>query len=179
MLECVQIKDKTFNLSISEKEINAAIDKIADQMKNDLQDKNPIFLAVLDGSFIFAAELMKRVNIPSQISFIKVKSYDGLQTTHKYNEVLGLSEEITNRTVVVLEDIIDSGFTMRNIIDVLCKKDPKEIKIATLLFKPEALQCDISIDYVALNIPNDFIVGYGLDYDGYGRNLRNIYSINS
>ena len=177
MSETVRIKDKEFRLSITENEINNAIDRIADQMNEDLNGKDPLFIAVLNGSFMFAAEIMKKVNIPSKISFVRVQSYEGVETTGKYKEIFGLTDEIEGKTVVVLEDIIDSGFTIRNILEILKAKNPKEIKIAALLLKPDALQCEVNPDYVALSIPNDFIVGYGLDYDGYGRNLKNIYSI--
>ncbi len=177
MPDIIHIKDKVFKLSVPEKEIAAAIDKMAIQMNEDLQGKDPLFIAILNGSFMFASELMKRVNIPSQITFVRIQSYNGLQTTNKYKEIFGLTENIQDKTVVILEDIIDSGFTMQNILEKLKEQNPKEIKVATLLLKPDALQCDISPDYVALSIPNDFIIGYGLDYNGYGRNFRNIYSI--
>jgi hypoxanthine phosphoribosyltransferase len=177
MSEIVRIKDKSFRLSITESEINSAIDKIADRMSKDLDGKDPLFIAILNGSFMFASEIMKKVNVPSKISFVRVQSYDGLQTSGKYKEIFGLTDDIEGKTVVVLEDIIDSGFTIRNILEILQAKNPKEIKIAALLLKPDALQCEVNPDYVALSIPNDFIVGYGLDYDGYGRNLKNIYSI--
>ncbi|MCL1942634.1 MAG: hypoxanthine phosphoribosyltransferase [Candidatus Azobacteroides sp.] len=178
MSEIVKIKDKTFKLSITEKEISHAIDRIAGRMNEDLDGKDPLFIAVLNGAFMFASEIMKRVNIPSQITFVRVQSYyDEIQTTGKYKEVFGLTEDIENRTVVVLEDIIDSGFTIRNMLELLQAKKPEKIKIAVLLLKPDALQCEVKPDYVAFSIPNDFIVGYGLDYAGYGRNLKDIYSI--
>lgn len=177
MSDKIQIKDKTFRLFIKEKEILEAIGELAQKMQKELQDKDPVFIAVLNGSFMFAAELMKQVNIPSQIVFVRVSSYDGLETTKNYNEIIGLTENIEGRTIVILEDIIDSGFTMQNMLEILSGKNPDEIKIATLLFKPDALQCNIQPDYVALSIPNDFIVGFGLDYDGYGRNFKDIYSI--
>ncbi|MCD7972585.1 MAG: hypoxanthine phosphoribosyltransferase [Candidatus Azobacteroides sp.] len=177
MSEQIKIKDKTFKLSIPEEEINAAIDRIASRMHEELKEKDPLFIAILNGSFMFASELMKRLNIPSQISFVRVQSYNGLETTQKYKEIFGLTEDIAGKTVVIIEDIIDSGFTMQNILKILEEKNPREIKVATLLHKPDATQCEVPLDYVALTIPNDFIVGFGLDYDGYGRNFKNIYSI--
>jgi len=177
MSEVVQIKDKRFKLSITEKEINDAIDGIVGRMNEELADKDPLFVAILNGSFMFASEIMKRVTVPSQITFVRIQTYEGMQTTSKYTEVFGLTDNIENKTVVILEDIVDSGFTIQSMLKMLDAKKPKEVKVATLLFKPEALQCDVKPDYVALSIPNDFIVGFGLDYNGYGRNLRNIYSI--
>ena len=177
MSEVIQINDKTFKLSITEKEINDAIDGIVGRMNEELADKDPLFVAILNGSFMFASEIMKKVTVPSQITFVRIQTYDGTKTTNKYKEVFGLTEEIENKTIVILEDIVDSGFTIQSILEMLHAKNPKEVKIATLLFKPEALRCDVKPDYVALTIPNDFIVGFGLDYNGYGRNLRNIYSI--
>ena len=177
MLDEIQINGKKFRIFIPEKTINEAIDQIAHQMQEDMQGKDPLFIAVLNGSFMFASELMKRINIPSRISFVRVKSYDGIQSSKNYNELLGLTENIEGKNIVILEDIIDSGFTIQNIVRILKEKNPETIKIATLLFKPEALQHEVNPDYAALSIPNDFIIGYGLDYNEYGRNLKDIYTI--
>lgn len=176
-MKSVNVRDKEFDLFIPESEILAAIDKIAKQMNEDLKGKNPLFVCVLNGSFMFAAELMKRLTIPCEISFVRMASYQGVKSTGKMKEIYGLEEDITGRTVVILEDIVDTGYTMSLVIDQLTCEDPQELKIATLLFKPAALKNEIKLDYVALEIPNDFIVGFGLDYDGYGRNLPNIYKI--
>lgn len=178
-MKSVKIKDKEFDLFISEAEITNAIAKIADQINKDLDGKDPLFVCVLNGSFMFAAELMKKVNIPSEISFVRMASYQGTTSTGKLKEIYGLEEDIKDRTVVIVEDIVDTGHTMSLIVDQLACDNPKEIKIATLLFKPHALKTDVKIDYIALEIPNDFIVGFGLDYDGYGRNLADIYKIKS
>lgn len=178
-MKSVSIKDKEFDLFLSEQQILNAIDDIAKKMNNDLEGKDPLFICVLNGSFMFAAELMKRVNVPAQISFVRMSSYQGTESTGELKEVYGLDENIENRTLVILEDIVDTGFTMSKMIDQLKSKSPKEIKIATLLFKPNALKVKLNLDYVALEIPNDFIVGFGLDYDGYGRNLADIYKIKS
>lgn len=175
----VKIKDKEFELFISEEQIRESIIKIAKQINTDLDGKDPLFIAVLNGSFMFAGELMKHVSIPSEISFVRMASYQGVKSTGKIKEIYGLEEDIEDRTVVIIEDIVDTGHTMSLILDQLQCDNPKEIKIATLLFKPNALKNNIKLDYIALEIPNDFIVGYGLDYDGYGRNLADIYKIKS
>lgn len=176
-MESVKVRDKEFDLFIPEAEILKAISTIAEQMNKDLEGKDPLFVCVLNGSFMFAGELMKRVTIPSEISFVRMASYQGTQSTGKIKEIYGLEEDVKGRTLVIIEDIVDTGHTMSLILDQLAADEPKEIKIATLLFKPKALKTDVKIDYVALEIPNDFIVGFGLDYDGYGRNLPDIYKI--
>jgi hypoxanthine phosphoribosyltransferase len=176
-MEIVQVKDKRFALSIPEATILAAIDQVAARMNRDLAEKNPIFVAILNGSFMFASDLMKRITIPSEISFVKLASYHGTQSSNVVSELIGLNVEVANRTVVVIEDIVDSGQTMKQLTGILAARQVKELYISTLLFKPEALRCDVHLDYVAMEIPNDFIVGFGLDYDGYGRNLRHIYTL--
>lgn len=173
----IQIKDKKFSLSIEETEILAAVSKVADAINRDLEGKDPLFICVLNGAFMFAGDLMKRVNVPCEITFVKLSSYDGLYTTGTVKEVIGLNESVVGRNVVIVEDIVDTGITMERILSSLRAKGAKEIKVATFLQKPDALQRDIQVDYVAMKIPNDFIVGYGLDYDGYGRNLKDIYTV--
>lgn len=176
-MDIVQIKDKRFGLTISEKEILNAIESVAQRINADLQDKNPLFICVLNGAFMFAADLMKFVTIPSEVTFVKLSSYEGLMSTGKVKEVFGLTENLSGRTVVIVEDIIDTGKTMANLIESLGSKNVAEVYVATLLLKPEAMEHTVPLDYVAIEIPNDFIVGYGLDYDGYGRNLRAIYTL--
>ena len=176
-MSTIQIKDKKFSLSIHDTEIQAAVSKVAEAINNDLMDKNPLFICVLNGAFMFAADLMKKVSVPSEITFVKLSSYDGLYTTGTVKEVIGLNESVVGRNVVVVEDIVDTGITMERILSSLRAKGANEIKVATFLQKPDALQRDIQVDYVAMKIPNDFIVGYGLDYDGYGRNLKDIYTV--
>lgn len=178
-MKSVKIKDKEFELFIEEAEIQKSIQRVADQINVDLNGRNPIFIAVLNGAFMFAGELMKKTFIPSEITFVRLASYQGTKSTESVQEVLGLNESIKDRTVVIVEDIVDSGNTMVALVDQLKKLHPKEVKISTLLFKPDALKCDVHLDYVALTIPSDFIVGYGLDYDGYGRNLNDIYKLKS
>ena len=176
-MSTIQIKDKTFRLSIPESEILAAVRKVAEDINRDIAGKNPLFICVLNGAFMFAADLMKNVNIPCEITFVKLSSYEGLYTTGSVKEVIGLSESVVGRNVVIVEDIVDTGITMERILSSLRAKGANEIKVATFLQKPDALQRDITVDYVAMKIPNDFIVGYGLDYDGYGRNLKDIYTV--
>lgn len=176
-MDKVKIRDKEFEKYLSQAEIEAAIDRVAEQMTADLSDSDPLFIAILNGSFMFVSELMKRVNIPSELTFIKLASYDGVSSTGDVKRILALNKSIENRTVVILEDIVDTGNTMDHIIKELSIQNPKEIKVVTLLFKPDALVKKVPLDYVALEIPSDFIVGYGLDYDGYGRNLPDIYKV--
>lgn len=176
-MKTIRIKDKNFKLSINENEIQEAVKQVADKINEDLADKDPLFICVLNGAFMFAGDLMKHVKIPCEITFIKLSSYDGLYTTGAVKEVIGLNESVVDRNVVVVEDIVDTGITMERILGSLKAKGASDIKVATFLQKPEALQRDIDVHYVAMKIPNDFIVGYGLDYDGYGRNLRDIYTV--
>ena len=176
-MNTIQIKDKKFSLTIPETEILAAVRKVADAINRDIADKNPLFICVLNGAFMFASDLMKNVNIPCEITFIKLSSYEGLYTTGAVKEIIGLNESVVGRNVVVVEDIVDTGITMERILSSLRAKGANEIRVATFLQKPDALQRDIQIDYIAMKIPNDFIVGYGLDYDGYGRNLKDIYTL--
>lgn len=177
MKPTVKIKDKLFELSIPSAQIDAAVSKIAQLIDVELKEKEPLFLVVLNGAFMFASDLMKKVTIPCQISFVKLASYEGTSSTGMVKQLIGLNENIAGRTVVVVEDIVDTGFTMERIISTLQTKNPKEIKVATFFNKPEALQRPIHLDYVGMKIPNDFIVGYGLDYDGLGRNLADIYTL--
>lgn len=174
----VKIHDKTFELYIPYEKLRGVVEKMAEEMNANLKDKNPLFICILNGSFMFAAELFKRIDlIQSEITFVKLASYNGVNSTGHVKQLIGLNEDIEGRTVVILEDIVDTGITIENILEQLEKLNPKEIKIATLLLKPDALQKDVKLDYIGLEIPNDFIVGYGLDYDGLGRNLINIYSV--
>ena len=174
----VKIHEKNFQLFIPYEKIRATVEKMAESMNNDLAGKNPLFICILNGSFMFAAELFKKIKlIETEISFVKLASYSGDQTTGNVKQLIGLNENIEGRTVVVLEDIVDTGITIENIQNQLDKLNPKEVRIATLLLKPDALQKDVRLDYVGMDIPNDFIIGYGLDYDGYGRNLTDIYTL--
>ena len=176
-MSTIRIKDKSFTTFITEDKILKEVSRVADEINRDLEGTEPLFLSVLNGSFMFTADLMKRISLPCEISFVKLASYEGTSSTGKVKELVGLNENIEGRTVVIVEDIIDTGFTMQRLVETLRSKNPKDIRIATLLVKPDKLQVKLDIDYVAMNIPNDFIVGYGLDYDGKGRNYRDIYTV--
>jgi hypoxanthine phosphoribosyltransferase len=176
-MSIVKIKDKTFKTSIPEAEILQHIKDIAARINKDMEGKNPLFLAVLNGSFMFAADLMKEITIPCEISFVKLASYQGVLSTGKVREVIGLNEDINGRTVVIVEDIIDTGRTMHQMLDSLQTRNPESIHLCTLFAKPDKIEEPLDIEYVAFTIPNDFIVGYGLDYDQQGRNLREIYTL--
>ena len=176
-MDTVKIKDKSFRVSIPEAEIKQHVKALAEQMSKDLEGKNPIFLAVLNGAFIFAADLMREMTIPCEISFVKLASYQGTTSTGKVKEVFGINEDLSGRTVVIVEDIVESGQTMKQMIESLGTRNPASVHICTLFFKPDKLKEDLNLDYVAFRIPDDFILGYGLDYDGLGRELKDVYSI--
>jgi len=176
-METVKVLDKTFSKSISSEEIAEKIALMAKKMNEDLKGKDVIFFGILNGAFLFAADLFRQIDIDCQITFLKIASFQGTTSSGNVKRLIGINENIENKTVVILEDIIDSGISIDYIVKQLKGYEPKEIMIATLLFKPEAYQKDYKVDYVAIEIPNDFIVGYGLDYDGYGRNLKDIYTL--
>lgn len=176
-METIHVKDLTFSISIPEVQILERVSRVAEHLTHDLEGKNPLFLCVLNGAFMFASDLMKRVNIPAEICFVKYSSYQGTQTTGKVNEIIGLNQDIAGRVIVIVEDIIDSGFTMQHLLTDLKKMNPAEVHICSLLMKPGNLQVPLNVEYCAVEIPNDFILGYGLDYDGYGRNLPDIYTV--
>ncbi len=176
-METVTIKDKMFSLSIPAAEIQTAISKLAEKLNHELVGKDPLFLVILNGSFMFAADLFKMLTIPCEVSFVKLSSYRGTSSTEVVKTMIGLSDDIKGRTIVVIEDIVDTGHTLEHLMKMLDEQQPADIKICTLLFKPNAYLKCIRIDYVGIEIPNDFIVGYGLDYDGFGRNLADIYKI--
>ncbi|MCI5854644.1 MAG: hypoxanthine phosphoribosyltransferase [Prevotella sp.] len=176
-MSVVRIKDKTFKTFIPESEIKAQVQRVAQQINEDMKDKNPLLLAVLNGSFIFAADLMRALTIPCEISFVKLASYQGTTSTGKVKEVLGINEDLTGRTVIIVEDIVESGLTMQRMIESLGTRNPESIHICTLLLKPERLKVPLNIKYTVFSIPNDFILGYGLDYDQQGRQLRDIYTL--
>lgn len=176
-MSIVQIKDKRFKTFISEDEIQQRVKAVADMINHDMEGKKPLLLAVLNGSFVFAADLMRHITIPCEISFVKLASYEGTVSTGKVVEVMGLNEDITGRDVIIVEDIVDTGKTMERMLDTLGTRNPNSLHICTLLLKPEKLKIPLNIEYAAMEIPNDFIVGYGLDYDQEGRNLRDIYTL--
>ena len=173
----VTIKDKTFETSIPEAEILKRVKAVAERLNHDFAGKNPLFLAVLNGAFVFAADLMREVTIPCEISFVKLASYQGTTSTGKVTEVLGVNEDLSGRHIVIIEDIVDTGLTMKRMIESLGTRHPASVDVCALLLKPEKLQVELDIKYVAMEIPNDFIVGYGLDYDQQGRTLRDIFTL--
>ena len=176
-MDKVRILDKEFKLFISEKQIQEAVEEIACRMNKELKGQKVFLIGILNGCFMFAADLVKRLDLDCRITFLKLASYQGTPSTGKVKRLIGLDEDIKDQVVVVLEDIVDTGITLDFIQKQLRGYEPAEIKLATLLYKPEACRQDVSLDYVGIEIPNDFVVGYGLDYNGYGRNLRQIYSV--
>ncbi len=175
--DLVQVKDKLFKPFISQERIQTEVTRIARQMNDELADKDPIFLGILNGAFMFASDLYKQIKFPCQITFLKLTSYSGTKTTGTVKQLIGINFDLKNRVVVVLEDIVDTGITLETIIRQLRGYEPAEIRVATFLHKPDATIRDVKLDYVGIEIPNDFILGYGLDYEGYGRNFNEIYQL--
>lgn len=173
----IQVGDKTFTSFISADKINAKIKEIATRINKDYQYKNPLFLGILNGSFMFASDLYKNITIPSTISFIKLASYKGTSSTGSVITAIGLEEDIFEKDIILIEDIVDTGKTLSEFIPTLLHQQPRSIKICTLLQKPDALQYPLEVDYVGFSIPNKFVIGYGLDYDGYGRNSDQIFQL--
>lgn len=176
-MEKVKVYDKYFEIFINEMEIEQRIKLMAEKMNKDLAGKNPLFLGILNGSFMFASDLFKNLEIDCNISFLKLASYQGTSSSGNIKQLIGLNEDLSGRTVVIIEDIIDTGITMENIVKQLKGFEPERILISSLLYKSNAYNNCYPVDYFCFDIPNDFIVGYGLDYNGYGRNLRHIYKI--
>lgn len=177
-LSAVRLHDKEFVPFIGEAEVHTAMDRVAAELRGKYRDQRPLFIGVLNGAFFFASELMKRLDIECEITFVKVASYHGTQTSGVVSQLIGLNEAVSGRHVVVLEDIVDTGNTIAHIMDALRDHHPASVSIAALLFKPDAYTRAIPIDHVALRIPNAFVVGSGLDHDGLGRNLPGIWRIN-
>ncbi|MDX5348187.1 MAG: hypoxanthine phosphoribosyltransferase [Hymenobacteraceae bacterium] len=175
--QSVSLHDKQFNIYLPEEEILKNIKAVAERINADYTGKSPLFLAVLNGSFMFAADLMKELSCSCEISFIKLSSYQNMSSTGVVNEVIGLNESIAGRDVVVLEDIVDTGHTVKKILETLQPQNPASLEIASLLLKPDCLQHPLDIKYAAMAISNEFVVGYGLDYNGLGRNLKDIYKV--
>ena len=173
----IQLHDKQFVPFISAKEIDFAITKMVAQIEDDFMDEIPVFIGVLNGSFMVVSDFMKLYKKPCEVSFIKMASYEGTASTNEVKQLIGLNQDLTGRTVVIIEDIIDTGNTVVELKQLFKKQNVKHFKIATLFFKPEAYTKDIKIDYVGIRIPNKFIVGFGLDYDGLGRNLPEVYKL--
>lgn len=173
----VKILDKEFKMAIPASSIKRAIDEVATRINNDYFEEEILFICILNGSFMFASDLVKRIKSLCQLSFVKLSSYDGDSSTGTFKELIGLNEVIKGRKVIVVEDIVDTGATIETIVKQLKSLEPESVKVASLLFKPQSYQRNLKIDYVGIEIPESFIVGYGLDYHGYGRNLEDIYSL--
>lgn len=179
-MENIKLHDKIFKPFIEAATIDKAIRRIAEQMNKNLKDDAPLFLSILNGSFMYSSDLIKQITIPgTQISFVKVASYTGTQSSGEVKELIGLKEDITGKTLVILEDIIDSGKSMKYLLEYLKSKNPRKIVVSTLFYKPNAIVCPVPIDYCGIELGNDFIVGRGLDYNGLGRNYPDLYIINS
>lgn len=176
-METVKVLDKTFKPFISSDQIASRIEEISRQINKDLEGEELLFIGVLNGSFMFVADLFRQIKLDAEISFLKLSSYEGMESTGNIRRLIGLNEDLGGKTVVVVEDIIDTGMTLQGIVEDLNNKGAKAIKVVTLLLKPEAYEGSYKIDYVGFEIPNDFVVGYGLDYDGFGRNLDSVYSL--
>lgn len=173
----MKIKDKDFVPFIERERIEETVSQLAERINQDYADKTPLLLAVLNGSFIFVADLMRQLHIPVEISFIRLSSYNQTQSTGRVKELIGLEENIFGRHLIIVEDIVDTGITMRHLLNELQELGPKSLEVATLLHKSEATREKIDLKYVGFVIPKKFVVGYGLDYDGQGRNLNSIYAL--
>jgi hypoxanthine phosphoribosyltransferase len=173
----INILDKYFREYLTENSIQQRINELADVMNSELAGKEVVFLGILNGAFLFAADLFRRINFPARISFIKLASYQGTTSQGLIKELIGWNEDIKNKTIVVIEDIVDTGNTLERIVDELQIRKAAEIKIAALLYKPDAYTKKIPLDYIGFEIPDNFVVGYGLDYDGFGRNLPAVYTL--
>jgi hypoxanthine phosphoribosyltransferase len=173
----IRILDKTFREFITEETIQSRIEELAVIVNDELAGKDVVFLGILNGAFLFAADLFRKIELNARISFVKLASYEGTGSSGKIKELIGWNEDIKNKTIVVIEDIVDTGNTLERIVDELLMRKVSEIRIAALLYKPEAYKKSIHLDYVGFEIPNAFVVGYGLDYDGYGRNLPSVYML--
>ena len=173
----IKLHDKTFRVLIPAEEIDKAVTRVAEQLNERYEGRTPIFLGVLSGSFLFLADLVRKVNFENQLAFVKISSYQGTESTGKVKQQLGVNFDIEGRDIIIVEDIIETGHSMNYLLDHLREKNPASISICTLFFKPEKFLYEYEVDYVALSIGNEFIVGYGLDYNQLGRNLKDIYVI--
>jgi hypoxanthine phosphoribosyltransferase len=177
MSTTIQVLDKSFVPYLNEAEIQSKIEGLAQQLNQDYAGKKPLFIAVLNGSFMFASDLFKHLSIEAEICFIKLASYKGTKSTGHVITAIGLDTDVTDRHVIVLEDIIDTGKTLSQFLPQLQNQHPASIKVAVLLHKPEATVFEVPVDYCCFSIPNKFVLGYGLDYDGFGRNIKEIYQL--
>ena len=176
-MDRIRILDKEFVVSMKNETIQEKVKALAERINHDYESKNPIMICILNGAFMFAADLVRYLNFQPEIVFARFASYEGTETTGKVTEVMGVTTSLAGRDVIIVEDIVDTGITMYNVLPLIRNKEAASIKIACLLQKPDKLQVDLTVDYCAMEIPNDFIVGYGLDYDGFGRNYKDIYTL--
>jgi hypoxanthine phosphoribosyltransferase len=179
LMSSIQLHGKTFDTYLSEAEIQQQVKRIAVELNQDYKDRRPLFIAILNGSFMFAADLFKHLTIDAEISFIKLASYKGMKSSGNVITAIGLEMDLFGREVVIIEDIVDTGKTLHQFLPKLHHQQPKSMKIVSLLHKPEALQYPLQIDYLGFSIPNKFVIGYGLDFDGLGRNYKEIYQLAS
>ena len=178
-MDTIEVLNKKFKRYISSEKLDDCVEEVAAKLNRDFANEDVLFLGILNGSFIFASDLFRKLNLNCRISFIKLASYAGTESTGKVEQLIGLNDSIKGITVVIVEDIVDSGLTLETIIEKIRPFEPKEIKIATMFLKPDAYKKDIPVDYVGMEIPNDFIIGYGLDYEGYGRNYKDLYTLDN
>ena len=175
----MKVKDKNFVSYLSEEEIQKKIKELASAINKEYKETKPLFIAILNGSFMFASDLFKEIKLECEISFMKLSSYEEMSSTGNVRELIGLNENVFNRDVVIIEDIVDTGHTMVNVLEQFKDRGVKSVEVVSLLIKPEALENPVTIKYVGFEIPNKFVVGYGLDYDGFGRNSKAIYQLKS
>ena len=176
-MERIIINERPFKKYILETAIQERVAELAQTIDKDYNGKNPLFIGVLNGGFIFAADLLKRLEFDCEITFIKLTSYKGMASTGNVNEVIGLDIDVRDREVIVLEDIIDTGKTLYEFRPKLLAQGAKSVKLASFLLKPDALEYDVQVDYIGFSVPNEFLIGYGLDFDQKGRNYRDIYQL--
>lgn len=173
----IQVKDKKFEISIPSEILQEKVKNIAEVLNKDYAGKEPILVGILNGSFMFAADLVRHLTFPHEIQFAKFSSYSGMETTGKVKQLIGLTEDIKGRDVIIVEDIVDTGITMSNLVPQFKEKGAKSVEICTLLMKPEKPQVPLNVKYCAIEIENLFVLGYGLDYDGFGRNYKDLYVV--
>ena len=171
----MKVKDKNFLILLKEAEIKKRLADMGAQISRDYSGRNPLFISVLNGAFIFAADLLREITVESTLSFIKLSTYDQTSSTGKIKELIGINEKLFKKDIIIIEDIVDSGFTLSYLMEHIAELGPASLEVAALLVKPESLKVELNIKYKGFDIPKNFVVGYGLDYDGYGRNLKDIY----
>ena len=177
MVKEVQIHDKQFKLFISEEEISAEVKKMAKQLESDYQEKDILLIAILNGAFMYASDIIKSIKRDAEITFVKVSSYKGTQSTGRIDELIGLNNQMENRHVIVIEDIVDTGITIDKVVSLIKANDPASVEVCTMLFKPESFKGKHKLNYICYEILNKFVVGYGLDYNELGRNLKELYQL--